>query len=173
VLAHGALRIDVKVTVEPEVPPLPRVGVLIRLVEKSKGVTWYGRGPHENYPDRKASADFGRWQSTIEELHTPYIFPSENGLRCDVSLLKIGAAQVSGDFAFCVSEFGLDQLMRADHNHELVAQPGLFLHIDGFHMGVGGDDSWSPSVRPEYLLAAKYFEWSFVLGERATPSSFK
>jgi len=53
--------------------------------------------------------------------------------------------------------------MAAQHNHKLIPQAELFVHIDGFHMGVGGDDSWSKSVADEYLLNERRYEWSFEL----------
>ena len=99
-------------------------------------------------------------------MQTPYIFPSENGLRCDAQLAQVGRVQVErvkDSFAFSVSDFGVESLMSAQHTHERVQQQSLHLHIDGFHMGVGGDDSWTPSARPEYLLNAKQFSWSFRL----------
>jgi beta-galactosidase len=161
---EGTLEITINVFVENDTPPLARVGALLRLSDKPSEVSWFGRGPHENYPDRKLSADVGHWDVSLEEMHTPYIFPSENGLRCDVTTATIGAVQIHGNFAFNVSEFGLDQLLHAEHNHELDSQPGLFVHLDGYHMGVGGDDSWTPSVQPRYLLSEKHYEWSFALG---------
>ncbi|MEM9620513.1 MAG: beta-galactosidase [Pseudomonadota bacterium] len=163
--ALGLLRIDVTVDVADGLPPLARVGALLRLADKPAAVHWLGRGPHENYPDRVASADLGRWSAPLTDMHTPYIYPSENGLRCDVSAVRFSAAVISGKFAFNVGEYGLVQLMQANHNHELVAQPGVFVHLDGFHMGVGGDDSWTPSVAPAFLLDQRRFTWSFVLGD--------
>ena len=161
----GRLHMDVDVRVEAHTPPLPRVGALLQLNETPKSIAWFGRGPHENYPDRKVSADLGFWQLPTTAMHTPYIFPSENGLRCDVSRATIGSTSIEGQFAFGVSPYGVQQLMQAQHTNELVQQPGLHVHIDGFHMGVGGDDSWTPSVRPEYLLDKKHYHWQFSLGK--------
>jgi len=159
----GALDIRVTVEIAPEMPPLPRIGALLRLTDSTSSVRWFGRGPHENYPDRKASADLGNWERSVTEMHTPYIFPSENGLRCDVTEATIGAVRLGGHFAFSVSKYGLNQLMAAQHNHKLIPQAQLFVNIDGFHMGVGGDDSWSKSVADEYLLNERRYEWSFEL----------
>ena len=53
--------------------------------------------------------------------------------------------------------------MQATHTHELVRSEGLYVYIDGFHMGVGGDDSWSPSVKAEYLLPDREYRWGFSL----------
>ena len=59
-------------------------------------VSWLGRGPHENYPDRLLAADLGRWQSSLDALHTAYVFPTDNGLRCDTRQLQLGSVEVEG-----------------------------------------------------------------------------
>ncbi|MCG4788382.1 hypothetical protein L0N33_23955, partial [Roseburia faecis] len=67
-------------------PSLPRIGARLWLDEgvnhEFNEVSWLGRGPHENYPDRLLGADLGRWQLPLTALHTPYVFPTDNGLRC-------------------------------------------------------------------------------------------
>ncbi len=160
----GAVDIDIRVHRSDKAPALPRVGIELQLRHKPTELSWYGRGPHENYPDRKTSADLGPWQLPLVAMHTPYIFPSDNGLRCDVSEVSIGLLHISGEFAFSITEYGLEQLMQADHEVALVPRETLSVHIDGFHMGVGGDDSWTPSVRPEYLLDASEYHWRLRLG---------
>lgn len=159
----GRVDISASVKVDRSVPSLPRVGVALRLKDAPEHVSWFGRGPHENYPDRKLSADVGRWQLAVDDMHTPYIFPSENGLRCDVNELNLGALKVSGNFQFSVSRYGIDQLMVAKHTNELEQQEGAFVYVDGFHMGVGGDDSWTPSVKQKYRLVESEYEWKFTL----------
>jgi beta-galactosidase len=126
-------------------------------------VSWLGRGPHENYPDRLASADIGNWQLPVDDMHTDYVFPSDNGLRCDVQQITLGDIQVEGRMCFSVSRFGQAQLAQARHSHELKRQQGLFVYIDGYHMGVGGDDSWTPSVKPRYRLDDSNYRWGFSL----------
>ena len=142
----------------------PRVGALLRLSQDPGKVSWFGRGPHENYPDRKHSAGFGQWTQSTAEMHTPYIFPSENGLRSDVTNARIGGILIKGEFSLGVSRYSVKQLMGAQHEHELIPEDGLFVHIDGFHMGVGGDDSWTPSTKPEYQLTSSTYRWGFSLG---------
>lgn len=156
-------RMEINVEVDPAVPPLPRVGISMRLAQSTDSVAWFGRGPHENYPDRHASTDLGHWRLPLSSMHTPYIFPSENGLRCDVQSLELGSASVAGHFHFGVSKFGQAQLAAALHDHELAAEEGLFVYLDGFHMGIGGDDSWTPSTKPEYLLTQSHYAWGFTL----------
>ncbi|GAL31330.1 beta-galactosidase [Vibrio variabilis] len=126
-------------------------------------VDWFGRGPHENYPDRLYSAHIGRYQKCLEEMHTNYIFPSENGLRCDCHELTVDNLKVEGEFHFSVSEFNQANLANAKHTNELVKDDAVYVRIDGFHMGVGGDDSWTPSVHDEYQLSDQHYRYAVVL----------
>ena len=159
----GQLNIEVSVDVDASVPPLPRVGMLISLLDKPNDINRFGRGPHENYPDRNHSTDIGTWSASLKDMHTDYIFPSENGLRSDVQRAMVGQLELKGDFAFAVTEYGVLSLMEANHTSDLRPMAGVHLHIDAFHMGVGGDDSWSPSTHPEYLLQQTRYEWSVEL----------
>jgi beta-galactosidase len=165
--ADGSLRVGIQVQLVSDLPSLPRIGASFRVapgvLEGVTRICWEGRGPHENYPDRLLSADFGRWCETIEKMHTPYIFPTDNGLRCDCSRLELGDMSIGGHFHFSVSQYGQEQLAHATHTYELMKAEGLYVYIDGFHMGVGGDDSWSPSVKTKYRLLERVYQWAFVL----------
>lgn len=168
VFQNGEVSIDVDVELANGLPPLPRIGMELALYdhgvsEHQQPVNWFGRGPHENYPDRKYSAHIGRYYSSVEQMHTNYIFPSENGLRCDVSHAQVGELSVRGNFHFAVSEFSQNNLAAAKHTNELVKQDSIFVRLDGFHMGVGGDDSWTPSVHQQYLLLAKRYRYQLTL----------
>ena len=160
--ADGQLNFRVELSVAGHLPPLPRVGAHLQ-VNPVDEIRWFGRGPHENYPDRLTSADVGDWHVPVAQMHTPYIFPGENGLRCDVSRLQVGEISVQGHFHFGVSPYGFEQLRSATHDHQLVSESHLHLCIDGFHMGVGGDDSWTPSTKARYLLDAREYQWAFAL----------
>jgi len=162
-LADGSLDISIDVNITDAVPPMPRIGATFRCASSVDQVSWVGRGPHENYPDRKESADLGCWCLPLQDMHTPYIFPSDNGLRSDTRRLELNDLVVSGEFCFSVSPFGQAQLTAAKHTHELKAEPNVYVYIDAEHMGVGGDDSWSPSVKPPYRLEAKHYAWAFSL----------
>ena len=59
-------------------------------------VTWYGRGPHENYIDRKLSAKAGIHTSEVEDLYFQYIRPQEGGYRTDVRWLDLKDAKGNG-----------------------------------------------------------------------------
>jgi beta-galactosidase len=126
-------------------------------------VSFYGRGPHENYPDRVLSTYVGQHTQTIEQMHTNYVFPTENGLRCDVKQATIGDMQLKGHFHLGVSQYTQQNLIEAQHINELVKQPKLIVSVDGFHMGIGGDDSWSRSVHEEFLLRDKKYRYQVKL----------
>lgn len=151
---------------------LPRVGIETFMSsptdDLSPRATWYGRGPHESYPDRKTSGLLGIYSSTVSSMHSPYVFPQESGGRADVRwcIIQIGKEQVSLAFScyegsppmqMNASLFSRDELHCSRHEYELqdLVKQGartVSLHLDALMMGVGGDDSWSPSVHTEYLV---------------------
>ncbi|HBM3184809.1 TPA: beta-galactosidase [Klebsiella oxytoca] len=160
----GEMQITVDVDVASGTPSPARIGLSCQLAEIEERVNWLGLGPHENYPDRLTSACFDRWDLPLEEMYTPYVFPVENGLRCGTRELRYGSHQWRGDFHFNISRYSQKQLMATSHRHLLSPQEGSWLNIDGFHMGVGGDDSWSPSVSPEFLLSARHYHYQLIWG---------
>lgn len=157
--AEGAMTTDIHVTRARDLPPLARVGVVCQLADAPEVVDWLGMGPHENYPDRLTSARFSRWQLPLDQMTTPYIFPTENGLRCDTRQLRLGAWQIAGNFHFSAGRYSTTQLAAASHWHLMQAESGVWLNLDAEHMGVGGDDSWSPSVHKAYLLEADEYQY--------------
>ncbi|WP_293791640.1 beta-galactosidase [uncultured Pantoea sp.] len=161
--ANGELSISVNVEQAAGLPPPARIGLRCQLVKSPQQVSWLGLGPHENYPDRQLAAQFSRWQLPLAALSTAYVFPGENGLRCGTRQLQSNSLQVSGDFAFSLSRYSLEQLRETSHRHLLQPEEGCWLHLDGFHMGVGGDDSWSPSVSPEFLLSQQRWHYALML----------
>ena len=160
---QGKVTIDVDVNVAKSLPSLPRVGMELILADTPNEVSWFGRGPHENYPDRILSAHMGRYSSSVDAMHTPYIFPSENGLRCDVKEARIGDLSVSGDFNLAVSRYSQSNVAQAKHSNELIDEQQLYVRLDALHMGVGGDDSWSPSVHDEFLLDKAHYHYQMTL----------
>ncbi|MGY5958144.1 beta-galactosidase [Kosakonia sp. BK9b] len=158
---HGVLQGDVEVQVAGDIPPPARIGLVCQLADIHPTVSWQGLGPHENYPDRKLAARQGQWTLPLAALHTPYIFPGENGLRCETRSLRYGAHQLNGDFHFSLGRYSDQQLRETTHHHLLREEQGCWLHLDAFHMGVGGDDSWSPSVSPEFILSKERVRYAF------------
>ncbi|MNE21313.1 Beta-galactosidase [compost metagenome] len=157
----GVLHGDVQVQVANDIPQPARIGLSCQLAQTPQTASWLGLGPDENYPDRKLAAHQGRWTLPLDALHTAYIFPTDNGLRCDTRELTFDTHQLQGDFHFSLSRYSQQQLRDTTHHHLLEAEPGCWLNIDAFHMGVGGDDSWSPSVSPEFILQRREMRYAF------------
>lgn len=149
---HGQLHLQVEGARASTLPPLARHGLTFQVKPQLEQVHWLGFGPHENYPDRRSSACFSHWQSPLEEMHTPYVFPSENGLRCNTKWLRWGRWRIAGDFHFSVQPYSMQQLMNVDHWHRMTPEAGVWITLDHQHMGVGGDDSWTPSVQARWQL---------------------
>ncbi|TQI79710.1 tryptophan synthase alpha chain [Serratia fonticola] len=163
---QGEMQITVDVDVASGTPYPARIGLSCQLAQVAERVNWLGLGPHENYPDRLTAACFDRWERPLDEMYTPYVFPSENGLRCGTRELKYGVHLWRGNFQFNISRYSQQQLAETSHRHLLQPEAGTWLNIDGFHMGVGGDDSWSPSVSPKYLLSAGHYHYQFIWDQK-------
>ncbi|MBZ7157081.1 DUF4981 domain-containing protein, partial [Klebsiella oxytoca] len=78
----GQMAITVDVEVASNTPHPARIGLTCQLAQVAERVNWLGLGPQENYPDRLTAACFDRWDLPLSDMYTPYVFPSENGLRC-------------------------------------------------------------------------------------------
>ena len=161
--AEGKLHLAIDGERAGTLPPLPRVGLHFQVQDENTPVSWLGLGPHENYPDRRTSALFSRWEQPLSEMTTAYIFPTENGLRCDTKALDWGRWHVAGNFHFSVQPFSTAQLMETDHWHRMQPENGVWITLDGLHMGIGGDDSWTPSVLQQWLLLETQWQYQLTL----------
>jgi beta-galactosidase len=169
-------------------PVIPRVGMNMELSESLNQVAWYGRGPHENYSDRKLSAHVGLYESSVADLYVPYMRPQENGYRTDVrhlvfkageSGLRINADEVIGFSAHhnrmedfippakiaITSEDGpsaRDNKKRVNiHVNDIEPRDLVSLNIDFGQMGVGGDDSWGKRTLQKYSLNELSYTYGF------------
>ncbi|MFC2168628.1 glycoside hydrolase family 2 TIM barrel-domain containing protein [Acidobacteriota bacterium] len=173
---YGSGDIEVVSSFKPgmELPNLPRFGMQMGLPGEFSTITWYGRGPHESYWDRKTGAAVGLYSGSVEEQIHPYIRPQEVGNKTDVRWVKLTneegeGLRVSGLPLLSISAwpFSLSDLERAEHTFELRNRNLVTLNIDFKQMGVGGDNSWGARPHPEYTLPAKPYQYSF----RITPLS--
>jgi beta-galactosidase len=158
------LRLTVSVTPEGDwTVPLPRLGIRFQLPSTADHVRWFGGGPGEAYPDTKAASMIGRWESTVDELQTPYVRPQENGARADVRWAEIGGLRIEGDpeFWFTARRWTSGQLEAARHLTDLLPDDTVWVNLDhGLH-GIGSQ-SCGPGPLPQYFLRAEPAEFSFV-----------
>lgn len=174
-IIYGSGDIIIETSVKPrsDLPPLPRIGIEFHLDKEVDRVKWYGKGPFECYPDRKAAAQVAIYEKTVREMHVPYIVPGECGGRADVRWLtlqnKDGVgiyASVYGDsptMQMSTSYYTTTELDRATHNENLVEGEDIEVHLDHKHMGLGGDDSWTPCVHDQYLIPPVPYSFSIRL----------
>jgi beta-galactosidase len=163
----GSGRIDLENRVEPfgELPALPRIGLRMILDGRLRHLRWYGRGPHENYPDRKTSADVGLYSDTVAGQFVPYIFPQENGNREDVRWVELlndqhKGIRITADsvFSMTASHFTADDLVQTQHVHELVPREEAVLCLDHKQAGLG-NASCGPLPLEPYRVLPKVYEF--------------
>ncbi|XVF41109.1 hypothetical protein PTKIN_Ptkin01aG0254100 [Pterospermum kingtungense] len=185
--ASGDIIVDSTVKPSSSLPPLPRVGVEFHLEKSVDQVKWYGRGPFECYPDRKATAHVGVYENTVDGMHVPYVVPGESGGRADVRWVTFQSKDGYGIYASTfgksppiqmnASYYSTAELDRATHSKELIKGDNIEVHLDHKHMGIGGDDSWTPCVHEKYLIPAVPYSFSIrlcpVTAATSGPSIYK
>ena len=164
-------RLRLAVSVAPEGDwkvPLPRLGIRLGLCA-GDWVKWHGGGPGEAYPDTNSASMLGRWESTVDELQTPYVRPQENGARADVRWAEIGwgedlaTLRVEGEpeFWFTARRWRSEELDAAEHLTDLRAGDTVWVNLDHGQQGIGSQ-SCGPGTLPEYQLRVQPAEFSFV-----------
>ena len=157
------------VNVPDELVDLPRVGVMFQLPRGFESVRWFGRGPHENYPDRNASAMREVWRQGVDP--SPYLVPQEFGLRTDCRWFecidrrgRVVRVDVLGvePMSFSATNYTPAQLYAAAHNSELERIVGLVVCLDAAHRGLG-TASCGPDVLDKYRLCAGTYRFSYTL----------
>ena len=121
--ADGVIKVEADfkgVSAEPVVE-VPRVGFRFRLPVQADEYTYYGRGLHENYWDRKAGARLGIWKTSATGSYVPYVRPQENGHRTDCRWVDFGSLKIMGDrFEFnalrnSVEDFDSEEAVQHDY----------------------------------------------------------
>ncbi|SDT94886.1 beta-galactosidase [Verrucomicrobium sp. GAS474] len=166
----GTLSIENRFTVSPQVPDLPRLGVVLRFAAGWEELRWLGRGPDESYADRKRSALVDLHESTVTAQYVPYIMPQEHGNHADVRWLSLGngtvglrVEAVSGDpLEFSASHFTAHDLYAALHTYDLRPRPETILNLDWKQRGLG-THSCGPDTLPPYTIQPGRFLWRYRL----------
>ena len=183
ILGSGDILVDNQLTkATPTLPELPRVGMSLVLPSSFANMTWLGRGPFENYWDRKTSAFVGRYASTVADQYVPYVRPQENGNKTDVrwvaltdssgiGLLAVGAPlleveahhNMPEDFETPSAGYVAREQSVNRHISDIKRSSLVWLALDLHQMGVGGDDSWGAETHDAYRLLEPTYRWSFRL----------
>jgi beta-galactosidase len=186
--SDGELRVNQKLNVNKMVPPvefiedkkdgnwcLPRFGMQLVLPKGFERVEYYGRGPMENYIDRKYNADVGIYSQTVAEQCFDYVRPQETGNRSDIRWYSVYAndgfgIRLESDTLMSVTakhyldadlDDGLDKQQR--HAADLRPRALTVLSVDLKQMGVGGIDSWWAWPLAAYRLPYQNYSFSFII----------
>lgn len=162
-------RIDFAETIE--VPKawadLPRVGVAFDVAPVFEQLRWFGPGPHETYPDRRAGALVGAWRSTVSDQYHPYVVPQEHGHHVDTRWFELRAGRrrlrVEADerIGFSARHHTDAALTAATTLAELDRVDHVEVHVDAAVRGLG-TGACGPDTLPQYRVGpgTHRFTWS-------------
>lgn len=166
---YGSSDIIIDVDVDPatDLPPsIPRIGLKMTIPGGFERFTWLGRGPHENYWDRKEGAPIGIYSGTVDDQYVPYIKPQENGNKTDVRW-----ASLTNDLGFglliagmplievSAHHYTIEDFEKAKHTYELKRRDDITLNIDYRQSGLGGG-SCGPDTLPQYLVKPEHVHFA-------------
>ncbi|MFL7794750.1 MAG: glycoside hydrolase family 2 TIM barrel-domain containing protein [Anaerolineae bacterium] len=160
IYGSGDITLETQILPSENLPPLPRIGLQMTLPGSYEAFTWYGRGPHETYADRKEGAQVGVFSGTVDEQYVPYVVPQENGNKTDVrwaaltdnagnGLLVAGIAKDQKRPALIevsVHHFRTADLASVQHTYELERRDDITLNLDYRQTGLGGASCGPPTL---------------------------
>ena len=175
IYASGVIKVDNRFMAEgDQAPMIPRVGLRMQLPESFTDLTYYGRGPKENYRDRRTSQFIGEYAIPVKDMYEPYVRPQENNHRTDIYWCALTDKTQRGllliadrTFELNASNYSLESMDSGDtidngtprtekthHRHltDPLPEKMVDLFIDYRMMGVGGDDSWGATAHEPYLI---------------------
>lgn len=161
IYGDGTIDMDANYTLPSNSAIVHRLGLQVVLPQEYDNIQWYGRGPHENYADRKRSAYFGRFNKTVKEMEEEhYVRAQSMGSREDVRWLTISDKNNRGlkitskdQLSFSALHFSDKDLWEAKHDFELdnIRQPEVYLNLDCIQQGLG-NASCGPRPLPQYMI---------------------
>ncbi len=154
-----------------KIPLIPKFGMRMAVPKKYSEITWYGRGPQENYQDRKTSAFYGIYEKPLSKFIVHYISPQDNSNRSDVRWFKLQdkvgkGIEIAGlqPLSFRAWPYTESDLEKALHDYELPDRDFINLNIDYKVHGVGGNNSWGKRTLPQYTIDGnKPWSYGFII----------
>lgn len=177
ILNNGSVKVDASIDLgDNKLPEMPRFGMRLQLPKEMENITFYGRGPWENYADRNTASFIGVYnQKLAEQFTSNYIRPQENGYKTDVRWVSFTNQQgygvkFTGVQPLCFSALpylaeDLDPGITKKNQHpsDLNERNFISVNIDLNQRGVGGDNSWGALPHESYLLKSKKYSYSYII----------
>jgi len=171
---NGEGKLQVEAAYKPlrdSIPLIPKFGMRVRIPENYSTIDWYGRGPYENYPDRKTASLIGSYHSALANFTVPYPAPQDNANRCDVRWFSLSAQNIQTikitglqPLNFRAWPYTEDDLENTTHDYQLPKRDFINLNIDLNIHGVGGDDTWGSKTMEKYTNAGnKSYQFGFTM----------
>jgi beta-galactosidase len=159
----GRVEINMMMRMGKKAPEIPRIGLTFGVAADQDKINWFGRGPQENYRDRKTGYAIGLYQSTVNSWITDYVRPQDNANRTDVRHISFTNAKGSGIrvtgignvFGVTAWPYTQQDLETTTHDYQLPHRDFITINIDGQQMGIGGDISWGLPVHKAYRILEK------------------
>ena len=178
--AEGEVVVRQQLTADKEakISQLPRYGMQLQMPKQYDEVTYYGRGPVENYCDRNSSEFIGIYNNKVTDEYYPYVRPQESGNHTDVRWFRVQDKQGRGlefysnapmeasalNFLTEDLDDGMSKDKKIDrHSGDLVERPLTQVHIQQRQMGLGCVNSWGAWPRQEYMLPYQNYDFTFVI----------
>ncbi|GAB3577770.1 glycoside hydrolase family 2 TIM barrel-domain containing protein [Hymenobacter daeguensis] len=168
----GTLKVDYHLTPAAGLPNIPRIGMQCGIRQTAPQISYYGRGPLENYIDRRYGFDAGIYTQPLSTFADSYVVPMEYANRTDVRWMQLTDPQKTGLLVVADSLLSMSawpyteqNIQAARHTNKLKPAGFTTLNIDLAQMGVGGNTSWDAQAAPidKYQLPAKSYRYSFYL----------
>ena len=163
---------------EAKIMPMFRYGMQLQMPKEFDAISYYGRGPVENYIDRNSSEFLGVYGGKVQDEYYPYVRPQESGNHTDVRWFRVMNAQGEGlefysnaPMEACALKFltedlddGLTKDKKIDrHSGDLIERPQTQVHIQKRQMGLGCVNSWGAWPRREYMVDYKDYDFTFAI----------
>lgn len=176
VLKDGSLNIDANYqALSNDLPELMRLGMIMTLPYEMDNFTWYGRGPHENYVDRKDDAFMGIWSGKVKDQAHEYYRPQETGNKSDVRWLTLkndrgagieitGGQPISATaINFKPEDLDPGTVKRQQHWKDVKARRETVLYVDLLQRGVAGLNSWGARPLDKYRYFGKEYRYNYTI----------
>ena len=174
---EGAVKVNQRMAAAQDVavPDMFRFGMQMVMPESFEKISYYGRGPIENYIDRNHSTDLGIYNQTVTEQFYAYIRPQENGTKTDIRWWKLFndegkglqfvAAEPFSASALHYTIESLDDGVQKDQRHSNEVSPSDLTNflIDKVQQGLACENSWGAIPRPEYRVPYANYEFTFIM----------
>ena len=171
-LDNGEILMSVAMNNNDKNADFRRMGLQAFLDKSLENVEYLGRGPMENYPDRKDCAFVGCYATTVSGMQEEYIKPQTMGERCDVEWLQFTDNSGKGlrftamgiPFMFSAQHYTDEDLWQTKYLHELksIRRPEVVLHLDAAMRGLG-NASCGPGPLPEYEMSKGHHRLSICI----------